>query len=197
MTKRYTDVMVDIETLSTDPHAIVLSAAGVLFNLDDEDTWKTVGDEARCFHVQFPVKPQEKLDRHKSDGTVNWWMRQSAEARDRVMAALDIEDDGTLLKARFKEFARFSSQANHIWGNGCNFDNVILRNLGDDVGININPFYTDQDLRTLARLANTGKLGQPSDMVAHDALDDAKYQVLCAQHYWRALHGGTAGTAAD
>lgn len=199
----YRESMVDIETLSTENNALVLSIGAVHFNIEDEDNYDTLDNSVReNLNIQLPLSFQyEVLKRHMSLSTVGWWLGQNKAAQlplsEHITEASKVlpHNDEAKLRGALNKFAAFVKDTN-MWGNGATFDNVIIRSLFSEMGMlhQLPPFYTDKDLRTLQYLGG-GVKPNIDRGVAHDALDDAKYQVLCAQHYWRQSNGksGTAG----
>ena len=80
-----------------------------------------------------------------------------------------------------------------LWGNGENFDNAIVVSLLKDYGFH-QPweFWQHRDLRTLEDMARrvTGARRPRIDRgIAHHALEDAKYETMCAQHYYKEIYG--------
>jgi len=72
--------MFDIETLGVESTSIVLSAAIIHFEFGDTRTFQELVDSA-CF-VKFDVKEQkEEMNRVYSQGTIDWWKKQSEIAR--------------------------------------------------------------------------------------------------------------------
>lgn len=190
METTYTECMADIETLDTAETAVVLSVALVPFNLSDEDTWESLKN--RGVHVFLNPQVQHLDKRTVSMDTVGWWMSQSNEARKVMEIAMAQNEHPRVTLGRTLEIL---NSVKHVWGNGSGFDNVILRNLFNTYGMDFLMHWNDRDLRTLKDLSGQDKIHKPEGMIAHDALDDAKYQVLCAQHYWRSLNGQTLGSS--
>jgi len=72
------DVMVDIETLSTSPNSLILTIGAIKFSrnkevkkLEDLDT----------FYVRINQNSCKKLKMDISEDTLDWWNSQSEEAR--------------------------------------------------------------------------------------------------------------------
>lgn len=192
----YKDVMVDIETMSTETNAQVVSIGAVRFRLDTQDDINSIHDTDRTFYARLNLKEQEEeMGRDSDPDTLAWWSKQSKAAR----AVFDEkeEDVGPAL-LRFVEFCK---GAKRIWGNGNMFDNAIIRDLCDDAGVEY-PFYYSQDLdvRTLTYLWNSvtnwlskGKRPEVNLGAEHDALDDAKRQVIQCQIMYNQIRGSKYG----
>ena len=68
------DVMIDIETLGTDPGSVILSIGAVEFDLK---TGKT-GEE---FYQWIDLESSSNKGFSVSAGTIKWWMMQNKKAR--------------------------------------------------------------------------------------------------------------------
>lgn len=179
----YSEIIGDIETLDTKNSAVVVSIGLVKFNLDEDDNYDTLEDEERSFYAVLDL--DEQINTHgrtASAGTVTFWIGQDKQAQHVFKEKREAVE--VVLKAITKWVGRNNS---NLWGNGNVFDNVILRSLYADYDLPF-PFryWEDLDLRTLKYLSGSPKLNIPKG-VAHNALDDAKYEVLCAQEYFRGL----------
>jgi len=179
----YKEIIVDIETLDTEPSAVVLSIGAVKFNLNEEDNYDTLDDPARCFYSIIDVTAQIRdLRRTVSFDTTAWWIKQNKDAQGVFLGERpDIE-------TTLHSFTRFCGRIKNLWGNGSNFDNTILRSLYSDMGM-IFPFayWDDRDIRTLKYLAGDKKPNIARG-TEHHALEDAKYEALCCQEYFRSLN---------
>lgn len=162
------NVMVDLETLGNGGNAVIIAIGAVEF-----DT--ATGLLGREFYEV--VDAQSCVDRGMEidASTVMWWMKQSAEAR----AAFD--KPGIPLTEALHRFSTWYPTAvkTPLWGNGATFDNVILANAYKRARLS-RPwgYQSDRCYRTLKALRPEVK--QEAIGVAHNALDDAKYQALHA-----------------
>jgi hypothetical protein len=168
MSKKH--VMVDLETLSTEPNAVITSIGAVSFNEEG------LGEE-----FYYTVDIQSCLDAglHISAGTIVWWLNQSQAARamyseEQYKHAADLRD---ALNA-FRTWVRSLGSQQFVWGNGADFDNVILTSAYDAFGEG-RPWSTwnSRCYRTFKNLHKNVKLERHG--VHHNALADAKDQ---AQH---------------
>jgi hypothetical protein len=168
------DVMVDLETMSTQNNASIVSIGAVVFSKEGVSAYDG-------FYRAVSLESCQKLGLHIEAGTVMWWMKQSSEAR----AALA---GGSALATALQEFTAWvHQQMTHrgaisvrLWGNGATFDNVILRSAYAAAGLEPPwKFWNDRCYRTLR--AQYPDLALPDrGGVHHNALDDAKYQAECA-----------------
>ena len=175
MTKEYSEAMVDIETLDVEAPSIVLSAGIVLFNLNDKDTAQSLKGD-RCLYTTINPTQQVEVGRSVSPSTVIWHFGQEHSS--------DTRTDGQDIRFQLYKLSEFIGDRK-LWGNGSSFDNVILRNLFKQFDVPFTNYWNDQDLRTLKRLS--GVKDGVENKTPHNALADAKAQVLSAQKYYKAL----------
>ena len=158
------DIMVDIETLGTTPGSVVLSIGAIMFDPEAGLLGPTFYEEINqqsCFDIGCTTDAS----------TILWWNRQSADAR----AVLDSTvakpiQDVLHLFSSFVESTH--SKSVRIWGNGSDFDNVLIISLYNKCNRIPNwKYYNHRCFRTLKNLfpgvpkgENTGK---------HNALNDA------------------------
>lgn len=188
--KDYSDAMIDVETLGTDPDCVVLSVGIVFFNINEEDNYETLDDPKRS--VYFALNPQEQIDMGRSVTfqTIDWWQEQDVMARKVFKECLKLDkadaDNSDILRRIMHTLGECKDIC--LWGNGSGFDNPIWNSLLKTYQIK-NPFkfWNDNDLRTAKRIAGNPKL-QITRGVYHNALDDAKYQVLALQEYLRRIN---------
>ncbi|MGD9697507.1 3'-5' exonuclease [Acinetobacter sp.] len=177
------NVMLDLETLSANSNAFILSIGAVEFDFNNE----TLGRE---FSVNISMTSEQKHS-EIDPMTVSWWVKQSKEAR---LAAFDESNTCPLINAlnHFSTFLKECGPDVKVWGNGASFDNVILSNAYKNANIK-QPwkFRNDRDLRTLVALAEDNDIAYASDLpregVHHKALDDAKHQANVACYINRRL----------
>lgn len=181
---KYEDAMVDIETLDVVDSAVVLTIGVQLFDLAGQGY-----DEDDGFAITLDFQDQLNRGRTVSASTISWWMTQGNAARSQTFTKgrLPVEDGLNYLSTVLVDY-----DIQRLWGNGAGFDLNIIRSLYRSYDQEFPLSHrVDMDLRTLRMLAGNpaypGKIG-----VAHEALDDARYQVLCAQLYWRKINGEAA-----
>lgn len=174
----FTDVMVDLETLGTGPHALILSIGAVPFTLGSHEVIPE-NDERLFYHVIYPESAYRNGGMIDPD-TVMWWLEQSFEARN---ALINPSVEPVSIHAALQEFVNWIAAYTNgekkvrIWGNGAAFDNVILRSAFENAGI-IPPwkFWNDRCYRTV----KASNRGVPCERygVHHHALWDAYTQTV-------------------
>ncbi|MCL5498464.1 3'-5' exoribonuclease [Escherichia coli] len=182
-----THLMVDLETMGSNPEAPIIAIGAVFF---DPGTGKTGPEFYQIVSLESAMEFGAKPDA----ATIIWWMKQSAEAR----AAITGGDAISLMDAidNLDEFIHTNS-ANGIkyvqlWGNGSSFDNVILRRAYEQVGAELSvPFWNDRDVRTIVELGKVVGINPryqiPFDGDMHNALADARHQVKYVSAIWQRL----------
>ncbi len=190
----YHDVMLDIETLGLENDAVVLSIGAVKFRLDTRDSQRTLDDPSRCFYSILDTDDQRSRGRTISDSTVEWWATQSRKAR-----SVFFSEEKEQSKDVVERLGEFLSKVRRVWGNGNTFDNAIVKDLFKTYDVEYPVHYTgDLDLRTLTYIWNLLKKAAKRTVrpkvkfkgTAHNALDDAKSQVLEAQNMYSELKPG-------
>jgi DNA polymerase III epsilon subunit-like protein len=167
-----TRVMVDIETLGTEPGCAILSVGAVGFDLDG------LGFQ---FHERVDLCSCEEAGLRLDADTVQWWAKQ-----DNVRDVLAGGDD---LETVLAEFVRGVEDADEVWANSPSFDLAILKAAGEAVGVEMPwAFYQERDFRTLKNLPVAVELEH--DGTEHDALDDAIHQAERARQTLRRMDDG-------
>lgn len=156
-------IMLDLETLSTSSNAMIMSIGAVVF---DE-----TGLSAE-FHRKINIELDNQCGAEISASTVCWWAQQSEQAREIFINSVD-EFLPTLMD--FSAFLDHYAPNAEIFGNGADFDNVILANAYRRAGL-IQPWgkYKNRCYRTLKNLAPQLKIARSG--THHNALDDARSQ---------------------
>jgi 3' exoribonuclease, RNase T-like len=157
--------MLDIETLDTRPSAVILSIGAVRFDVAEPGTL------TEKFHHYISIDEQLRAGRTVSGSTLLWWMDQGDEARSRISSA-NAESMKTVLDA----LAAFMKPDDRVWGNGAGFDNVIVADAYQSMGMPVPwRFWGDMCFRTLKTMYKYVPK-PPRNGTAHDALDDAIHQ---------------------
>ena len=169
-------VMLDLETLSSNNNAAVVAIGAVGFT-------KTGLTDAR-FYTAITMNSLEKSGLHISAPTFAWWCKQSDAAR-----ALFSDESAVSLTEGLKNFATWCRDLQggltEMWGNGADFDCVVLGNAYDAMDIYC-PWRYSQNrcFRTLRSLVPGDTLNALWEKWAigthHNALDDAVRQANIA-----------------
>lgn len=168
------DLMIDIETLGKAPGSVILSIGAVWFNAETGE----LGDE-----YYAAINPQSAINSglRMDVSTVQWWMKQSEEARE---AAFSGERILSWALGELGDFVR-KSEAKRIWAKPPSFDLVLLEAAFVACSIPIPwEYWTPRDCRTLFEIS---KVKQTAFGTAHNALDDAKAQAAGVIEAYRVL----------
>lgn len=174
-------LMIDLETMGKNPDAPIISIGAIFF---DPQT----GDMGPEFSKTIDLETAGGvIDRD----TIKWWLKQSREAQSAIMTD-EIPLDDALLQ--LQEFIDENSGEFfvRVWGNGANFDNVILRRSYERQGIPCPwRWSNDRDVRTIVELGKAidfdARTAIPFEGVRHNALDDARYQAKYVSAIWQKL----------
>lgn len=177
------DIMLDIETLSTDSNALVLSISAVIFDIES----KEIGD---CFEIGLNKEQQLKKGARVDAQTVKWWNEQSDEAKAMLerLTRVGIEEALNLFNDWITSNFKAVSKIN-LWGNGATFDNVIVENLykRHDIEFAV-PYYCHRDVRTLVRLAKINTRAYDFQGIKHNGIDDCLHQIKYCQDAYSKLN---------
>lgn len=166
-------IVPDIETLGTKGNAKILSIGAVAV-IDDS----IVGQ----FYVN--IDPESYKDFKdgafaEDQSTIDWWNKpEMASAREALQHEQHHIEDA------IEKFSKWIAEAkgSHVWGYGAEFDNTILKNAFDVVGV-IWPFkfYNHRCLRTLANTLNVrvNRNEGTHHNALHDAVNQGKALIQC------------------
>lgn len=183
----YTHLMVDMETMGNSPDAPIVSIGAVFF---DPSTGNTGAEFYRVVSLEssmsFGMKPDAS--------TIQWWLKQSSEARSAILVdeAMGLRESLELLADFIAENAANGSHTVQLWGNGCSFDNVILRRAYalTETPFAV-PFRNDRDVRIMVELGKSVGINPRYDIPfegdMHNALSDARHQVKYVSAIWQRL----------
>lgn len=161
------DIMVDLETVNNKPTSGILSIGACRVNWDAD-----LADTP--FYMAVQVQTSLDLGLTQSADTMAWWAKQSEEARAVFTDpnAVSVQDALTCFAMYLKSFGKV-----RLWGNGSDFDNAILINAYDRMGVDAPwDFWNNRCFRTVKsvhgdRLPKMARRG-----THHNALHDAIHQ---------------------
>jgi hypothetical protein len=155
-------VMLDLETLGTEPGSVIVAIGAVRFNR------LAVGKQ---FYIRVDAQSCMEAGLKLDVSTVLWWLKQSDEAR------LELCKEGVPLAAALQQFTGFleADEDVEMWGNGAAFDNTLLA--AAYKAMHLTPpwaFWNDRCYRTIRALNPEIKATRTG--THHNALDDARTQ---------------------
>jgi hypothetical protein len=157
------ELMLDIETLGTDPGSVVFAIGAVKFDGDG------VCDE---LFTSIRLASAQSAGLEIDADTVGWWIDQSTEAQKQLRG-------GESLRSALAELKRFATDVETVWACSPAFDCVMLDSAFDAVDMS-SPwrFYECRDYRTFRETLSTWP-DREQDSVDHNALEDARFQAEC------------------
>ena len=160
------NICVDIEGLSAQSNAVIVTIAAVKFNF--------INDDMEKFVVNLNPYEGKKLGMHISKDTLDWWRAQKPQA----VAAW--QHSQLTLKDALEQFKTFCGDSSEtlFYSQGINYDFPVLetsfRAIGED-----SPciYYNLRDMRTAYWLAEFNTRNSPRIGEYHNALDDCLTQI--------------------
>lgn len=155
------NIMVDLEMMGQGSNAAIIAIGAVRFHDSLQETFY------ETINLQSSVSAG--LDIEAS--TVLWWLKQSQS--DEARSALLV--DSKPLSTSLLLLSQWMGAKPVVWGNGSDFDNVILANAYTKLSLT-QPwaFWDSRCYRTLKNLYQHIKI--PREGTAHNALDNAVHQ---------------------
>lgn len=204
----YPNVMLDIEALCTAPtnRAVIVSVGMVKFDIREKDDWSTLKEPGRWFYAPLPMQMQLDAGRTVEARTLQWWLKQSKS----VQEALCIPDEEDaqqevlsdtltgaveLMQDFLMPWVEEDANVRHValWAKPGHFDCPKLETLFTDFGYDFPvPWWCYRCMmsyKVAAKLVGVRdpKIPKSPDMVAHNALDDAREQVLELQGWYQSI----------
>lgn len=179
--ERKTNIMVDLETLGTEPGSVILSIGAVHFR---------DGEIHSGFQESIAPKSCMQLGMKADPSTMLWWMEQSEEARAQLLnGQLHAKPMSDVLR----EFIKWVSQCTggcldlknvRIWGNGASFDCALLMAAYRRADIPVPWKYSGERCYRTVKALNPDVVEEAREGTHHDALADATHQ---AKHLMKIL----------
>lgn len=168
------NVMVDIETLGNGPGCIILSIGAVKFDPKSDEI------DPIYFYSTISPEDSQRQGLQFDASTVIWWMSQNETARKALTSAT------APLVNVLEQFAAWLPKDAIVWGNGSDFDNVIIAEAYKVTGKPLPwPFWNNRCFRTLKNLFRHVKVDKSG--TAHNALDDAINQAKHCQAIFKEM----------
>ena len=170
-----THAMIDLETLSTNPNATILTVGGVKF-----DPYNAI-EPAQGMYFRVDVDSQTKMGRDVMQETLDWWATQPKEISDEALG----DENRISLEEMVKTINKWSVGVDVFWCQGPLFDYAILQDIYKQLG---HPapwqYWQIRDSRTLFSLVpreNEKRTG------LHNALEDCYFQAKKVQKVYKQL----------
>jgi DNA polymerase III epsilon subunit-like protein len=173
-------VMIDLETLGTEPNSVILSLGAVKF-----DRNKIYEDDGLYLQMRW----QDQLDSGGivTEGTIRFWLGQPRAARDVILNKSGLKKpDAALqeLNAWFKKHIKRPKDCG-VWAKGPGFDLALLGDLYRRQGQGKPPwpYWSERCVRTALMMDAAYKVPRPKEMIEHHAFYDAVYQAMQVRRF--------------
>lgn len=172
--------MLDLETLSVRPNAVILIIGAVKFSR--AGSLKPL-KKMDVFYRRIELDSCAELGMRVDKATVDWWKQQDEKV---YYEALE-NPDRVPIRQALEEFSIWMRGCKKIWGNGDDFDCTILGEAYDLCAIE-KPwnFWDTRDVRTLFDLAGVRKCDLPTDN-EHHAVYDCYRQIVGVKRAFKKL----------
>lgn len=172
-------IMVDIETMGTDPYCPVLSIGACRFAMDDSEP-----DDDSLFYQVISLGSCMDLGLKPNPNTISWWMKQSDEAK-----KIFTDPNAVPLPLALDAFTDWlNSRPDQLWGNSARFDCGILEACYKACG-KVVPWdhWNERCYRTLKSSPKAKEIELVRMGIHHNALDDAISQAHHLRAIWKHL----------
>lgn len=166
--------VVDIETLDKTPSAIIFAIGCVVIDIQ----------QLEIVNEFYTVVNPNQKGRTAGNGTPEWWLKQSVESPEafkQLQASYGVSKTLEFVLRDFELFLieEFGAEKVNMFGNGPEFDNVILDDAFAWAGLKTPwPYWGNQSIRTsnlLMQIAGV-KVEREFIGIKHHALDDAHHE---------------------
>ena len=168
--------MIDLETLSTNPNATILTVGGVKF-----DPYTNI-EPAQGMYFRVDVDSQTEMGRDVMQDTLDWWGKQDPEIMEEALG----DKDRISIDEMIKTLNKWCVGVDVFWCQGPLFDYAILQNLYGQMGVPVPwNYWQIRDSRTLFSLVPR----DPSETRTglHNALEDCYFQAKKVQRVYKQL----------
>ena len=177
---KYGNIMIDLETLSTHKNAAIIEIGAVEFNKHTGE----IGDK-----LDIIINPSDwcKNDRHVDGGTIQWWFKQTNDARKRFVKQqddvvyLNLEAALNRLKYFIMDCDCLAEDDENVvmWGNGATMDIAILESAYNYFNLPIPwKYWSVNDVRTIVDLNPKIKEHCKFDVgIKHSAVADCLHEI--------------------
>lgn len=172
------NIMLDIETVSSECTSAVIQISMVKFNWDSEKI-----NEAMEMNLELDEQIQKGL--HISSSTLSWWSKTNPELFNKILTTYPVR-----VAQALNAIIEFVSPDDYVWCHAT-FDIPILTNLFRVYNKKVPWKYARvRDIRTLVDLSGLD-LGQYdwNKEKTHDSMDDCVFQIKYCKDAWNKLKG--------
>lgn len=169
------EIMLDLECTDSKRTAAIVSIGAIYFDIKEQK----LGLPFYCEISIQGIKQQLEAGRTLSLDTMVWWLAQSAGARNVWMKNGHEKFEIVTALHHFSKYCKFATERPRVWGNGVDYDNVVLRDCYEMFNIKTPWHFRDNRCyRTIKNLFNKAHTGLEREGSHHNAFDDAKTQAV-------------------
>ena len=186
------NVMIDLETLSVRPHAVILVIGAIKFKRNvkyNEQLEEKNLEKLDTFYRRITIKSCIEVGLHQDEETLNWWSSQSDDVKHDAL----INTDRVSLQEALHDFSiwfnegKVKENRTCIWGNGSDFDISIMGEAYKRCNLEIPwKYWLVRDLRTILDIGNVRMCNLPQTKL-HHALYDCYRQIIGFQRAYQNL----------
>ena len=169
--------MIDLETLSTNPEAVILTVGGVKFDPH------SFTEPSQGMYFRVDVDSQTAMGREVMQLTLDWWAEQPKEISEEALG----DKDRISLAKMLKTINKWSVGVDVFWCQGPLFDYAILQNIYKQLGHPVPwQYWQIRDSRTLFSLVPRDPNEKRTGM--HNALEDCYFEAKKVQKVYNNLN---------
>lgn len=157
------DLMIDIETMSSDTDAAMIQLGAVFFD-------RKTGETDKEFCRSLDLKKSIELGFKKSSSTEKWWSEQNQDVLNLIFQTAENPE------IVISDFSKFFTKDCCVWSHAT-FDFPIVQNYLKKFNAQLLPYRGARDIRTLVDLSGINLNDYDWNKKTHDALDDCKFQI--------------------
>lgn len=178
-------VMVDMETLDTGSHPVILKLSAVFFN-------PVTGDTSREFNRAIDLNSSLEQGLTVSASTLSWWLKTNSNLLGEIVEEGFTKEGGckenTSIYSVLEDFSMFllhGGEGVNMWGKGPSFDLAKLKNVYNKLGLKAPwHFSNEKCVRTIINLKPEVKEIEFEGTI-HDPIDDCKHQIRMVHKVFR------------
>lgn len=170
------DIMIDLETFGNNSNSVIVQLGACYFD-------RVTGEIGETLKLNVSAASEQENGFRMDVSTVEWWLEQSQEARESILAEPRVTTSEMMLT--FNNFVK--GKPKNIWSHAT-FDFVVLINHYRELNVIPSFKYSHaKDIRTLIHFADLDWWGIPREGTHHDALADCIFQVKYCTEAFRII----------
>ena len=170
------NIMIDIETLGTQPGSVLLSISAIRFDIE-------TGQYSDTFYEKISLNDCLKKGLKIDGDTLKWWAKQDKNV------FIDQLSGGEKLSKVLGSLSKFITKMDYVWGNSNRFDlghiEFCYQLLNQSIPWR---FSKERDVRTLVSFAPYIKEEMEFKGDKHNPIDDCKHQIRYCYEIWKKLN---------